>query len=190
MSKRWIIGLASRSSGVGVDAALLEVEGAGLALQTHLIHVLHQSYSRDLNELLHRLDAAPTIELRQVSLLNRLLGETFAAVARQVADQASFSLQNVSCLGCLGHSAWHDPEGRFPSHLDHGMAAVVAERTGITTVSDLPSRDLAAGGQGAPLAALADYLLFRHPQEHRVLLHLGGLARVVSMPAGCRIGEV
>ncbi len=190
MSKRWIIGLASRSSGVGVDGALLEVEGAGLALQSRLIHVLHQSYSRDLGELLHRLDAAPTIELRQLSLLHRLLGETFAAVARQVADQASFSLQNVSCLGCLGHSAWHEPEGRFPSHLDLGMAAVVAERTGITTVSDLPSRDLAAGGQGAPLAALADYLLFRHPQENRILIHLGTTAQIVYLPAGSKVHEV
>jgi anhydro-N-acetylmuramic acid kinase len=190
MSKRWIIGLASRSSGVGVDAALLEVEGAGLTLQSRLIHVLHQPFSRDLGELVHRLDAAPTIELRQLSLLHRLLGETFAAAARQVADQASFSLQNISCLGCLGHSTWHDPEGRFPSHLDLGMAAVVAERTGITTVSDLHSRDMATGGQGAPLAALADYLLFRHPQENRILIHLGGVAQIVYLPAGSKIHEV
>jgi len=66
------------------------------------------------------------------------------------------------------------------------MTAIVAERTGVTTVSDFRSRDLAAGGQGVPLAALPDYLLFRHPQESRVLVHLGGLARIVCLPAGGR----
>jgi anhydro-N-acetylmuramic acid kinase len=70
------------------------------------------------------------------------------------------------------------------------MAAVVAERCGVTTISDFRSRDVAAGGQGAPLAALTDYILFRHPREGRLLIHLGGLARLVFVPAGCRIHEV
>jgi len=190
MSKRWIIGLSSLSCGGGVDAALVETDGAGLTLQARLVHALHQPYSRDLGEMLCRLETEATIEIRQTSLLNRLLGETFAAAARQVADQASFGLQNVSCLGCSGHSAWHDPNGRFPSHLTLGMAAVIAERTGVTTVSDLQSRDMATGGQGEPLAALADYLLFRHPQENRILIHLGGSAQIVYLPAGSKIHEV
>jgi anhydro-N-acetylmuramic acid kinase len=127
---------------------------------------------------------------RLFALLHRLLGETFAAAARQVADRASFSLQRVHCLGCPGHTLWHDPEGRFPSTFPLGMAAVVAERTGITTVSDFRSRDLAAGGQGAPLSALVDYLLFRHPEENRIMLHLGGVARLVYLPAGGKVHEV
>ncbi|MBV9123727.1 MAG: anhydro-N-acetylmuramic acid kinase, partial [Planctomycetes bacterium] len=121
---------------------------------------------------------------------HRLLGETFAAAARQVADRASFSLHKVQCLGCPGHTLWHEAEGRFPSTLGLGMAAVVAERTGVTTISDFRARDLAAGGQGVPLAALADYLLFQHPAENRILLHLGGVARIVYLPAGARIQEV
>jgi anhydro-N-acetylmuramic acid kinase len=118
------------------------------------------------------------------------LGETFAAAARQVADQASFSLQKVQCIGCPGHTLWHEPEGRFPSTLSLGMAAIVAERTGVTTVSDFRTRDMAAGGQGVPLAALADHLLFRHPNETRTLVHVGGLATVVYLPAGGRAHDV
>ena len=57
---------------------------------------------------------------------------------------------------------------------------------GVTAVSDFRARDVAAGGQGVPLTALADWLLFRHPDEHRVLVHLGGLARVVCLPAGVK----
>ncbi|SRR6266851_10344842 len=190
MSKRWFIGIASRSSGEGVEAGLLETEGAGLNLQARALQTLQQPLPRELRELLDRVSATGPVEMRQVSLLHRLLGETFAGAARQVADRASFSLQNISCLGCSGHTIGHDPEGRFPSTMALGMAAVVAERTGITTVSDFRSRDMAAGGQGAPLAALADYLLFRHPHEHRLLIHLGGMATIIYLPAGPKVHDV
>ena len=89
---------------------------------------------------------ATTAETKQTALLHRLLGETFAAAARQVADRASMSLQKVQCLGCAGHALWHEPDGRFPSTLALGMAAVIAERTGVTTLTDFRSRDLAVGG--------------------------------------------
>jgi anhydro-N-acetylmuramic acid kinase len=191
LSPRWIIGLASGSSGDGVDAALLEIEGAGLDLQAHSLQAVDQPYPGDLRELLQRVAAgAAETSTRHVSLLHRLLGETFAAAARQVADRASFSLQRVQSIGCPGHTVWHDPDGRFPSTLDLGMPAVIAERTGVTTISDFRARDVAAGGQGVPLTALADHLLFRHSSENRLLVHLGGLARVLYLPAGGRLHEV
>jgi anhydro-N-acetylmuramic acid kinase len=190
MSPRWLIGLASGSSVDGVDAALMELEGAGLDLRVRQVQGLHQAYGQDLRTLIRRVSASTPCEIRQVSLLHRLLGETFAAAARTVADHASLSLQRVQCIGCPGHTIWHDSEGRFPSTLGLGMAAVIAERCGVTAISDFRSRDVAAGGQGVPLAALTDYILFRHPQESRLLIHLGGLARIVFVPAGCRIQEV
>src|SRR5205823_8507776 len=118
------------------------------------------------------------------------LGETFAAAARSVAEQAGVTFSQVQCVGCPGHTVWHDPEGRFPATLALGMAAVVAERLGVTTVSDFRARDVAAGGQGVPLTALADYLLFSHPEENRVLIHLGGLATVAYVPAGAAPQQV
>jgi anhydro-N-acetylmuramic acid kinase len=200
MPTRSIIGLASGSAAVGVDAALLEIAGAGLDMRVRQILALHQPYARDLRMLIRQLSAEPVTSassrqgtpppggghhaLRQGGLLHRLLGETFAAAARQVADRASLSLLKVQCIGCPGQTVWHEPEGRFPSTMTLGMPAVVAERTGVTTLSDFRARDLAAGGQGVPLAALADDLLFRHPEEDRILVHLGGLARVVWLPPG------
>jgi anhydro-N-acetylmuramic acid kinase len=187
---RWIIGLASGSGADEVDAALLEVEGTGLDLRVQLVELLHQPYGPDLRDLIRRVATASSCEVQHVSLLHRLLGETFAAAARGVADRASMSLQKVQCIGCPGHSIWHDAAGRFPSTLSLGMAAVVAERTGVTTVGDARDRDVAAGGQGVPLAALSDYLLFRDGRENRVLIHLGGAARVVFLPAGGRLSGV
>lgn len=190
MGTRYIIGLASGSSADGVDGALLETAGTGLELRPRLLHALHQPYGRELRDLVLRISGPGPIDAGQAALLHRLLGETFAAAARQVADRASFSLARVQCIGCPGHTVWHDPDGRFPATLALGMAAVVAERTGVTTVSDFRARDVAAGGHGVPLAALADYLLFRHASEERVLLHLGGLARVVFLPAGSRAPQL
>jgi anhydro-N-acetylmuramic acid kinase len=186
MTTRWLIGLASGSCMDGVDAALIETEGIGLELRLRLLQALHQPYPRELRDLMLRLSTAGAGGARQTSVLHRILGEVFAAAARQVADQASFSLQKVQCIGCAGHTLWHEPEGRYPASLGLGMAAVVAERTGVTTVSDFRARDMAVGGQGVPLAALADCLLFHRPQEAVVLVHLGGLASVVYLPAGGR----
>jgi anhydro-N-acetylmuramic acid kinase len=190
MTTRTIIGLASGSSADGVEASLFEVQGVGLHIQVRPVLALHQPYSRDLRDLIRRVAAAGPVEGMQVGLLHRLLGETFAAAARQAADRASLSLQRVQCLGCPGHTIGHDPEGRFPYTLALGMAAVVAERTGVTTVSDFRSRDVAAGGQGVPLTALVDYLLFAAPEEPRILIHLGGMAQVVYLPAGRRPQEI
>jgi anhydro-N-acetylmuramic acid kinase len=186
MTTRWIIGLASGSTVDGVDAALLETDGVGLGLRLRCLHALHMTYPRDLRDLLLRVVASSAATARQVSLVHRLLGETFAAAARQVADKASFSLNRVQCLGCPGHTIWHEPEGRFPSSLALGMPALVAERTGLTTVSDFRARDVAAGGEGVPLTALVDHLAFGDARESRVLLHLGGLATIVWLPAGAK----
>jgi anhydro-N-acetylmuramic acid kinase len=188
MTKRWFIGLASGSSTDGVDAALCEADGVGLDMRVHPLLALHQPYAADLRNLIARLGQGPA-EIRQAGLLHRLLGETFAAAARQVADRASMSLQKVQCLGCPGHTAWHEPEGRFPCTLALGMPAVVAERTGVTTVSDFRSRDMIVGGHGSPLTVLPDYLLFHHDEESRALVHLGGMARVTYLPIRARLSQ-
>ncbi len=182
MATRWIIGLSSGSSMDGVDAALVEIEGVGLDLRFRLLHFHHQGYADEVCTLLGRVGSVKACSAQQACLLHRWLGETLAAAARQVADQASFNLQKVQCVGCPGHTVWHEPEGRWPSTLSMGMASVVAERTGLTVISDFRERDLAVGGQGYPLTALVDYFLFHHPAEHRVLVHLGSVATVVSLP--------
>ena len=181
---RWIIGLASGSSADGVDAALLELEGVGLDLRLRLVHGLHQPYGPELRELIRRVSARRACEIRQVSLLHRLLGETFAAAARGVADQASLSLQQVQCIGCPGHTVWHDPEGRFPSDPGpgHGRRRGRAPRRHHRQRLPLPAT-------WRPAARACRWR--RWPTTScsatrtrtALLLHLGGAARVVFLPA-------
>jgi anhydro-N-acetylmuramic acid kinase len=191
VATRWVIGVASGANCDGVDAALLELEGCGLGLCARVLRVLHEPLADEVCQLTRSIARSPC-DQRDLSLANRLLGESFAAAARHTADQAGFSLQKVQCLGCSGHTIWGDPEGRFPSLLSLGMPAVIAERCGVTTVSDFRSRDLAAGGLGAPLAALADYILFRsyYPDEHRLMIHLGSVAQIIHLPPNCRVQEI
>ena len=90
MMPRWLIGLASGSSVDGVDAALMELEGVGLDLRVRQVQGLHQSYGQELRALIRRISTSAPCEVRQVSRLHRLLGETFAAAARMAAaDSAS-----------------------------------------------------------------------------------------------------
>jgi anhydro-N-acetylmuramic acid kinase len=145
------------------------------------------AYGADLRDLLRRVTTEPC-EVRQLALVHRLLSEAAAAAARAAAQRAGEP--QVQCLGWAGHTAWLDAEGRWPAALVLGAGAVLAERTGITVVADPAARDLAAGGQGGPLAALPDFLLFRHAAEHRLLVHLGGTARLIYLPAGARPAEV
>jgi anhydro-N-acetylmuramic acid kinase len=187
MQPRWLIGLASGATVDGVDAALVEAEGSGLELRLRLLHATHQPYPRDLRDLILRAGSAGA---KATCLLHRVLGEAFAAAARHVAEQASFSLHRVQCLGCPGHTLWHEADGRWPATLPLGVPAVVAERTGITTVTDFSARDLALGGQGMPITTLADHLLFHVPGETRVLLHLGGMASMVYLPADGDLRQV
>lgn len=189
MPARWIIGLASGTGAEGATAALMELSGAGLGLRLEQLHGLRQAYPPELAELVRQARCRATCEVRLVGRLHRLLGETFADLARAAADGASLPLPRVQAVGCPGHTVGQDLDGPFASTLLLGMPAVVAERTGVTVVSDFRYRDLAAGGLGGPLAALPDYLLFRHPSEGRLLLHLGGLVRVAYLPPGGRPQE-
>lgn len=182
MTKRYYIGLSSGASLFGVDAALVRADGLGAEMALTLEHFLHAPFGRDLRELLRRATTSPTPEVRHLATLHRVLGETYALAARQLLEQSKLPAQQVLCIGCPGLSLWHDAEGRYPSTLNLGMAGVLAERTGLTTLSDFSSRDLALGGQGEPLTAFVDAMLFHHPQEHRVLIHLGSTATIVSLP--------
>ncbi len=184
MAPRWIIGLAAGPGADGIEAALLQIDGQGLGLCTQVVGSVVVPFPTDFSDLLARVATPEQADVRKLSVAHQVLGELFAAAARQVADKASVSLQRVLCCGCLGFSAWHESDGRHPNRLTLGAAASLAERTGLTVVSDFAARDLAAGGQAAPITAAADYLLFSDPDEDRLRLHLGGLTQVTYLPAG------
>jgi anhydro-N-acetylmuramic acid kinase len=112
-----------------------------------------------------------------LSGLNFQLGELYArAVLRAVKRHGP-----VELVGCHGQTVYHEG-GRHT--LQIGEPAIVAERTGVPVVSNFRARDIAAGGQGAPLVPYVDYLLFRHPKRTRIALNIGGIANITIIPPG------
>jgi anhydro-N-acetylmuramic acid kinase len=182
MTKRFFIGLSSGSSLLGVDAALVRTEGIGNDLSLHLEHFHHAPFGNELRELLLRITTNPTTELRNLGAVHRVLAENYALAVKQLLERSRTPAQQAMCIGCAGQSLWHDADGRYPATMSLGMPGVLAERTGLTTVSDFASRDLAVGGQGSPLSAMVDGLLFHDATENRVVVHLGSVASVVGLP--------
>src|SRR5881628_2763936 len=116
---------------------------------------------------------------QDLALLHVALGERFAGAVLQLLAQAKVAPRDLSFIASHGQTIWHEP-GRATLQL--GDPAVIAERVGVRVVSDFRSRDVAAGGQGAPLVPLADVMLFGHPERGRLLLNLGGMANVTWVP--------
>src|SRR5213083_415497 len=114
-----------------------------------------------------------------LALLHVALGERFAGAVLQRLAQAMVAPGELSFIASHGQTIWHEP-GRATLQL--GDPAVIAERVGVRVVSDFRSRDVAAGGQGAPLVPLADVMLFGHPERGRLLLNLGGMANITWVP--------
>ncbi|MHB9025999.1 MAG: anhydro-N-acetylmuramic acid kinase [Armatimonadota bacterium] len=188
---RRIVGLMSGTSLDGVDAALIEVSGgippAGLRVVTHLT----RPYTAEEHDRIFSLLRTP-VELPALTAGNAWLGEVFAEAALAVIEQAGLKSEEVDAIASHGQTIWHIPpeEGQLGSTLQIGEPCVIAERTGILTVADFRPRDMAAGGQGAPLVPFADYLLFRDDEKSVAVQNIGGIANVTYLPRGCRAEEV
>jgi anhydro-N-acetylmuramic acid kinase len=181
------VGLMSGTSADGIDAAAVDLPDDGGAVGLRLLAHVHRPYGDALRaEVL----ACCTPEGGRVDRLTRLhgdLGEAFAAAALAAMAAAGLTSAEVDLIGSHGQTVHHLPPvpGRCGATLQLGAPAVIAERTGVTVVSDFRWRDLAAGGHGAPLVPAFDLAFFRHPRERRALLNVGGMANVTWVgPAG------
>jgi anhydro-N-acetylmuramic acid kinase len=181
--ERTVVGLMSGTSKDGIDAAIVKIEGSGLKSIVNLIAFVSVPYDPSIRQ---RLDGLfPLSNPGEISELNFLLGEAFAEAARKVVDEAGLNTDEVDLIGSHGQTIFHNPPSSHwgtPSTLQIGEPDVIAERTGITTVGDFRTRDVAAGGEGAPLVPYADYILFGKEGETRLAQNIGGIANVTLIP--------
>jgi anhydro-N-acetylmuramic acid kinase len=175
MTEHLAIGLMSGTSLDGVSAALVRLDADPPAAQ--LVAFYQEPYAA--GERGQIIDAIARGGARDLALLHVALAERFAGAALQLLAGAKLSPRDVSFVASHGQTVWHEP-GRATLQL--GDPAVLAERLGVRVVSDFRSRDVAAGGQGAPLVPLADVMLFGHEERGRLLLNLGGIANVTWVP--------
>lgn len=178
----YVVGLMSGTSLDGVDAAVVEIGGAPDRPDWQLLAYLDVPYSSQQRHLIH--DGIVNGSAATLCRLNAELGEWFADAAVRACEQAGIERSDVAVIGSHGQTVWHEPprDGRRGATLQLGCAATIAERTGVAVVSDLRARDMAAGGQGAPLVPWVDRLLFSHDSKRRVLQNIGGMANLSWLP--------
>jgi anhydro-N-acetylmuramic acid kinase len=192
--KRLIIGLMSGTSADGVDAALVEIEGSADESVVELLAWQTSSYPPEVQSEVLGLSSGAACSPARLSKLNFHLGHLFADAALDLCRTVNVEISSVDLIGSHGQTVFHqgpgEEPGGMPSTMQLGEPCVIAERTGVAVVADFRPRDIAAGGQGAPLVPLADYILFSSPRKSRCLLNLGGIANVTFLPLGCKLDGV
>jgi anhydro-N-acetylmuramic acid kinase len=175
--EKLVVGLMSGTSMDGIDAALVRIKGSGFETKVEVIKFICFPYE---SSLLLRLENVGTSGLTSdVCELNFLVGQAFAKAARAVIQEAGFSTCDIDLIGSHGQTIYHNPPSSkkgVPSTIQIGELDVIAEGTGITTVGDFRTRDMAAGGEGAPLVPYVDYLLFYNSAKVSIAQNIGGIA--------------
>lgn len=182
------VGLMSGTSADGTDAVVVELRGQGRGLQATLRAHVHSAFPAKLRERV--LHACLHGSVAEICELNFVLGECFARAALAAIRKAGLKPTQIAAIGSHGQTVHHLPKGRPPSTLQIGEPCVIAERTGITTVADFRVRDMAAGGQGAPLVPYADWVLFTDNARPRVIQNIGGIGNLTFLPPRADIGDV
>ena len=187
MSRRLAVGLISGTSLDGVDAALVQISGTPERAKVKLLAFVTVKYPRNLRDKLLRVAGGSTTTAAEISELNFSAGEVFGRAALRLCQRAGVRAERLSAIGSHGQTIFHQGSSTRTSPastLQIGEPALIAYLTGAPVVADFRTADMAAGGQGAPLVPLVDYLLLGGDGVDTVALNIGGIANVTVIPAG------
>lgn len=192
---RKIIGLMSGTSADSIDAVLVEVKGTGPGMVVKCRGFHKAPYPEDVRLGIFELFSPRTGTVDKICRMNFLLGELFAEAALALCQRLGIEIQEIDLIASHGQTIHHLPPHSDVrrvqgSTLQIGEAAIIAERTGVLTVADFHPADMAVGGQGAPLVAYADYVLFSDKTKSRAIVNIGGIANVTMIPAGAREDDI
>jgi anhydro-N-acetylmuramic acid kinase len=182
-----VAGIMSGTSLDGIDVAIVDIVRKRGAIHIAPVAFRSTPYPKLIREALLAVSNSIT-HSATIARLNFLLGELYASALIDTCRRARIRLASIELCGMHGQTIFHEGAPieylghRIASTLQIGEAAVVAERTGIRVISNFRERDVAAGGQGAPLVPYVDHLLFRHRRIARVALNIGGIANITVIP--------
>ncbi|MCL2008844.1 MAG: anhydro-N-acetylmuramic acid kinase [Treponema sp.] len=194
--KKLAIGLMSGTSLDGMDAALLEIEGSSFDTKVNFMEFLTLPYDNELRSILMNTVMGDDGGSRLICALNFLIGDIASSACIELCKKAGIQAQEIDFIGSHGQTIYHLNEsiplaGRMiRGTLQIGEAAIIAERLGTVTVSDFRVRDMAAGGQGAPLVPYTEYLLYRKEKKTIALQNIGGIGNITLLPASCKAEDV
>lgn len=174
------LGIMSGTSLDGVDAVIMDFSGP----RPQMVASGFTPMPDDLRQALAALCQRGEVTLRELGELDHRLGLLYARSAQDLLNSSGFCPSDVRAIGCHGQTVWHSPTGDYPFTLQIGDANLIAALTGITTVADFRRKDMAYGGQGAPLVPAFHQVLFAVPGQLTVVLNMGGISNISILEVG------
>jgi len=178
---RIIVGLMSGTSLDGLDIALCEFRGSGTETEVKVLNFETLAYDKITKQRIRSIFSKEEVKLQDVCVFNSWLGELMGEMVLQALSEWNINSEDVDCIASHGQTIYHAPisvhgDANMPnSTLQIADSDHIARKTGIITIADFRQKHTAAGGEGAPLAAYGDFMLFDHKDEQRVLLNIGGI---------------
>ncbi|MFT7414370.1 MAG: anhydro-N-acetylmuramic acid kinase [Methylophagaceae bacterium] len=176
----YFIGVMSGTSLDGIDVALTSVSESGTF---KLVTAQTFPFPEALHYKLQCLIVNQTSTLQDLGEIDITLGQLIGLSINKLLTAQQLSAQDITAIGSHGQTIFHSPVGKLPFSFQIGNANLIAEMTGITTIADFRQRDIAAGGQGAPLVPAFHQALFSSPNEDRVIVNIGGISNLTLLPA-------
>jgi anhydro-N-acetylmuramic acid kinase len=185
---RLIIGLMSGTSLDGLDIALCKISGHGLDTKLRLLRFTTVPYSKGFKDRVKEVFAKPQISFMALTELNSLIGLVHGRMILKTLKKWRIKTYKIDAIASHGQTVFHSPKHASPkatinSTFQAGDGDHLAVTTGIITISDFRQKHIAAGGEGAPLAAYGDYILYSKKGENRIMLNIGGIANFTFLPA-------
>jgi anhydro-N-acetylmuramic acid kinase len=191
-----IIGLMSGTSVDGIDVVLVKVTGCGTNTKFEQIEFETYPFPGGFKEFVLKNSIADTSNVEDICRLNMLYPQLYAEAIFKLCQKAKIDISDVDLIGSHGQTIHHLPK---PYHMfDHtvkstlqiGDPSAIAKLTGVVTVGDFRTADMAVGGEGAPLVPYFDYIIFRSRNSNRGLLNIGGIANITILPKNCTVKDV
>jgi len=182
------LGLMSGTSADGVSTIIVKLKGNWTETKFKIIHYRTKKYPEKIRKEIFKIFQPETGKVDNICMMNFVLGEIFAEAALETIDEAGLKRTEIDFIASHGQTIHHMPKMKkiytymARSTLQIGEPSIIAERTGILTIADFRPRDIAAGGEGAPISAYADYILFRSKTKSRAVQNIGGIANVTYIP--------
>ncbi len=176
LSRELFIGLMSGTSADGVDCSLVDFgQSRPKNIANHYI-----SFDPMLQKQILKISSIDLISIHQLATLGITITQLYALAVKETLQKAKLTHADVRAIGCHGQTIRHQPNSGYTCQVVNG--SLLAELTQITTVVDFRGRDIAAGGEGAPLTPAFHEAMFRSNDSHRVVINIGGMANVTDLP--------
>ncbi len=194
--ERKVIGILSGTSVDAVDIVLLKIKGNGVKTKIQVIDFQPFKINNKIKEYIFKCSRKEENDVEDICKLNFLIGNLFANCINKFLRTKNIHKSEIDIIGSHGQTIYHIPKGinlfgfRTKSTLQVGDASVIANLTGITTIGDFRTADVAVGGDGAPLVPYLDYILFSHKRKSRILINIGGIANLTYLKESGGIKDV